>query len=167
MHCKSEVFLVLIELHVQVGSSACCAVQGRSDSREALVWRVVCRPRTHLCPFNYSIPKSLCPVWSQRLWRLFRVVTDKEQRNSLWQHQNLPVPRKPFCTMKGHPQKVVGFLHNSEACSLVLGTALVALARGLSPLKGLSSHTQKLGPTLFSFSYSDGVRRGLPRQHQW
>ena len=69
--------------------------------------------------------------------------------------------------MKGHPQKVVGFLHSSEACSLVLVTALVALARGLSPLKGLSSYTQKLGPTLFPFSYSYSVRRGLPRQHWW
>ena len=35
MHCKSEVFLILIELHIQVGSFTCCVVQGRSDSTGA------------------------------------------------------------------------------------------------------------------------------------
>ena len=40
--------------------------------------------------------------------------------------------------------------------------ALVALARGLSPLKGLSSYTQKLGPTLFPFSYSYSVGGAFP-----
>ena len=64
--------------------------------------------------------------------------------------------------MKGRLQKAVGFLHSSEACSLIMVTALVALARGLSPLKGLSSYTQKLGPTLFPFSYSYSVGGAFP-----
>ena len=64
--------------------------------------------------------------------------------------------------MKGRLQKAVGFLHSSEACSLIMVTALVALARGLSPLKGLSSYTQKLGPTLFPFNYSYNVGGAFP-----
>ena len=36
--------------------------------------------------------------------------------------------KKPFCSMKGHPQEVVGFLHRSEACPPVLVAALVALS---------------------------------------